>query len=642
VSRTIRAWSVLAPAGLALAVAAVCAHQGAPPTVPPLGATPTQAGTTFRVWAPFADTVSVKVNDGQPLALTREDEQAKPEDLIWRGDVPGARAGDRYQYLIRANGSTAAFADPRARRLTGSDRGASGVIVDPRPVPSLGREPDFSRLVLYELHVGTFNVPPSRQTGTFADAIARLDYLKDLGVNAVEIMPVHENARNDGHTPPSYNWGYDPVQLYAVNSSYGTPEDFKKLVRACHDRNLAVVLDVVYNHLVPDRNLLLRFGGVSGPGFKDGVYFYGDGREDTGFGPRPDYGRRQVRAYIDDNALMWLREYGCDGLRWDSTVNIRAYHDGADAIADGGQLLQKANDDYRTTEPRQPGKIAIAEDLKGDATVTTPTNQGGFGFNSQWDDSLWGALRKAVFAANDADRDLGAVKGAVEKKIGADAFARVIYTENHDKVGHPQDLVDGKPQVRLPALIDGDHPEGYYAKKRSTLAAAVVLTSPGIPMLFQGQEMLETRTFDFGKATPVDWDRVNRFPGIVALYRDLIALRRNTAGKTEGLTAANVNVFHKDDDKKVLAYHRYGKGGAGDDVVVVVNLSYRDYHPVNLGFPRGGKWVVRFNSGAAAYDPEFKNGDSPDTVAQAGAKDGLGFNADVGIGPYSVVILSQD
>jgi 1,4-alpha-glucan branching enzyme len=641
-SRKFSPGSLLGATCLAIAIAVVCVSQGAPPTTPPLGATPSRTGTAFRVWAPFAEAVSVKVNDGQTVPLTKENDHAKPEDAVWRGDVPGAKPGDRYRYLIRTNGTTGEFVDPRTRQLTASDRGAAAVIVDPAAVPSLGSEPDFSQMVLYELHIGTFNVPPSKQTGTFADAIAKLDYLKGLGINAVELMPVHENARSEDHSPANYNWGYDPVQLYAVNSSYGTPQDFKKFVGECHDRNIAVILDVVYNHLVPDKNLLLRFGGASGTGFKDGVYFYGDDREQTGFGPRPDFGRPQVRDYIDDNALMWLRDYGCDGLRWDSTINIRAYHDGATAIAAGGQLLQRANDDYRKTDPKQPRKIAIAEDLRGDAGVTTPTDKGGFGFNSQWDDSLWGDLRKAVFAVNDPDRDLGAIKASIERKIGGDAFARVIYSENHDKVGHPNDRADGKPQVRLPALIDEGNPESVFAKKRSTLAAAVVLTSSGIPMLFQGQEMLETRAFAFKEATPVDWDRVNRFKGIVALYRDLIALRRNMAGKTGGLTSPDVNVFHKDDDKKVLAYHRFGKGGPGDDVVVVVNLSNQDYHPVNVGFPRGGKWVVRFNSGATMYDPEFRNGDSFDTTAQAGAKDGLAFNGDVGIGPYSVVILSQD
>ena len=113
-------------------------------------------------------------------------------------------------------------------------------------------------------------------------------------------------------------------------------------------------------------------------------------------------------------------------------------------------------------------------------------------------------------------------------------------------------------------------------------------------------------------------------------------------GKTGGLISQNVNVFHVDGQNKILAFHRFGNGGPGNDVVVVVNLSNRDVHPLNIGFPRSGKWIVRFNSGAAIYDPEFQNGDSFDTTANPGQKDGLNFNADVGIGPYSVVILSQD
>jgi 1,4-alpha-glucan branching enzyme len=328
-------------------------------------------------------------------------------------------------------------------------------------------------------------------------------------------------------------------------------------------------------------------------------------------------------------------------LRWDSTINIRAFN-GSSRIAEGGQLLQQANNDYRNTDPKQPQKIAIAEDLQGSPDVTTSTDKGGFGFNTQWDDSLFFDLRRAVLAVNDQDRDVGPLKASIERKIGNDPFARVVYSENHDKVGHPNDPADGRPQIRLPALIDEGNPESIFAKKRSTLAAAVVLTSPGIPMLFQGQEMLETRTFDFYKVTPIDWSRPNQFSGIVAMYKDLIALRRNTAGKTGGLAGPNSNVFHVDNQNKVLAYHRYGNGGPGDDTVVVVNLSNQDFHPVNIGFPRAGKWSVRFNSGAAVYDPSFTNGDSFDTMANPGAKDGLPFNADVGIGPYSVVVFSQD
>jgi 1,4-alpha-glucan branching enzyme len=141
----------------------------------------------------------------------------------------------------------------------------------------------------------------------------------------------------------------------------------------------------------------------------------------------------------------------------------------------------------------------------------------------------------------------------------------------------------------------------------------------------------------------MDWTLADRkFPGIVQMYRDLIALRRNLGGKTAGLSGQSRNVFHLDDGNKTLAYHRWSTGGPGDDVVVVVNLSNQPIPSLNIGFPRGGKWVVRFNSGAKVYDPSFDNGDSFDTTANPGPKDNLNFNGNVGIGPYSVVILSQD
>ncbi len=608
---------------------------------PPLGATLHRGGTTFRVWAPFVDAVEVKINNDAPVAMKKEPGHVD-DDAVWLADVPSAKAGDRFQYLMKVNGVTRAFIDPRSRRLTSPEAGAFSVIVEAPAASSLNTDLNLNRLVIYELHIGTFNVPPGKQTGGFTEAAAKLDYLKDLGVNAVELMPVHENIWSNEHKPANYNWGYDPVQLFAVNSSYGTPQEFSRFVSECHERGIAVLLDVVYNHLAVD-NLLKRFGGVSGDGFKDGIYFYGDGREDTGFGPRPDYGRAQVRAYIDDNALIWLRDYGVDGLRWDSTINIRAYNNGNPPIAEGGQLLRKANDDSHTPQPKQPQKISIAEDLQGSADLTTPTGKGGFGFNSQWDDNLYFDLRYAVVATKDADRDIGAIKNSIARKVGSDPFGRVIYSENHDKVGHPKDfLKDGKAQIRLPALIDDENAESIFAKKRSTLAAAIVLTSPGVPMLFQGQEMLETRTFDFYTATPVRWERVQQLKGIVQMYRDLIALRRNLTKKTGGLSAGNVNVYHADPQDKTLAYHRYGDGGPGDDVVVVANFSNRRVAALNIGFPREGKWVVRFNSGSAVYDPTFRDGDSSDVMATEGGKDGLNFNGDVAVGPYSVVIFSQD
>jgi len=606
----------------------------------PLGATPHKDGTTtFRVWAPFVDAVAVKINDRTPVPLAKETGHTDPADTVWAGTVAGSKAGDKYRYAIERGGVTREFNDPRAQQLTGFELpngfGLAGnndmprsVVVDPNFGISAFTEPTFNTMVIYELHIGTFNQ-------SFVGAVDKLDYLKALGINAVEVLPVTQNPLFSDHTPPDHDWGYDPVQFFAVKSKYGTPQEFKEFVKQCHLRQIAVIVDVVYNHLV-ENNLLAEFGGFTSSAIPRGIFLYGGDRADTGFGPRPDYGRPQVRQYIIDNALLLLRDYGVDGLRFDDTIDIRTFGPKRAVNAEGVELLREINSSYRDTEPKQPGKITIAEDLQssGDVTLQTPV---GLEFNSQWDDEMVNVMRDVVTKVNDPDRNLNAVKNVLEKKMASDVFTRVVYTENHDQVGHPPG------QNRLPTLIDVNDHESVFAKKRSTLAAAIMLTSPGIPMVFQGQEMLETREYGFRAPTPVDFDRAAdpKFKGIVQMYRDLIALRRNLAGKTGGLTGQNLNVFHLDDSNKTLAYHRWETGGAGDDVVVVANFSNVPLPTLNVGFPRGGQWHVRFNSGAEVYDPGFKNGDSFDTAANPGGKDGLNFNANVGIGPYSVVILSQ-
>jgi 1,4-alpha-glucan branching enzyme len=606
----------------------------------PLGATPHSDGsTTFRVWAPFVDAVAVKINGGAAVPLAREDGHPDPGDTAWVGTAR-AKAGDKYRYVIQRGGVTREFNDPRAQQLTGFDLpngfGLAGnddkpqsVIVDPNFNMPGFTEPTFNTMVIYELHIGTFN-------NTFPGAIKKLDYLKDLGINAVEVLPITQNPLFSDHTPPDHDWGYDPVQLFAVKSKYGTPQEFKEFVKQCHQRGIAVIVDVVYNHLV-ENNLLKEFGGFTRPEIPGGIYLYGGERANTGFGPRPDYGRPQVRQYIIDNALLLLRDYGVDGLRFDDTIDIRTFGRERATNNEGAELLREVNSSYRNTDPKQPAKITIAEDLQSSGDVTLRTGPIGLEFNSQWDDTMVNVMRDVVTKVNDSDRNLGAVKDALQKKMASDVFTRVIYTENHDQVGHPPG------QNRLPTLIDINNHESIFAKKRSTLAAAIMLTSPGIPMIFQGQEMLETRDFGFKMPTAVDFDRATdpKFKGIVQMYRDLIALRRNLAGLTGGLTGQNLNVFHLDNGNKTLAYHRWENGGAGDDVVVVANFSNVPMPALNIGFPRGGQWHVRFNSGAKVYDSSFENGDSFDTTANPGGRDGLNFNGNVGIGPYSVVILSQ-
>jgi 1,4-alpha-glucan branching enzyme len=612
-----------------------------PSTADPLGATPHDDGTTtFRVWAPFVDAVAVKINGGTPVPLAKEAGHSDAADTTWAGTVPGARAGDKYRYAMERSGVTLEFNDPRAQQLTGfdppdgfgivgNDDKPQSVVVNPDFDISGFTEPSFNAMVIYEMHIGTFNQ-------TFAGAVDKLDYLKALGINAVEVLPVTQNPLFSDHNPSDHDWGYDPVQLFAIKSRYGTPQEFREFIRQCHQRQIAVIVDVVYNHLVQN-NLLRGFGGFTTPDIPGGIYLYGGDRADTGFGPRPDYGRPQVRQYIIDNALLLLRDYGADGLRFDDTIDIRTFGQARAVNNEGVELLQDVNSAYRSSDPRQPGKITIAEDLQSSSNVTLQAPPIGLEFNSQWDDMMVNVMRDVVTKVNDSDRNLGAVRDTLQKKMASDVFSRVVYTENHDQVGHPPG------QIRLPAMIDVNDHESIYAKKRSTLAAAIMLTSPGIPMIFQGQEMLETRDFGFTTPTAVDFTRAvdPKFKGIVQIYRDLIALRRNVAGQTGGLAGQNLNVFHLNDSNKTLAYHRWENGGSGDDVVVVANFSNVPLSALNLGFPRGGLWHVRFNSGAAVYDPSFQNGDSFDTIANPGGKDGLNFNANVGIGPYSVVILSQ-
>jgi 1,4-alpha-glucan branching enzyme len=631
--------SVLTIASLLLAATSLA------PAADPLGATLHSDGTTtFRVWVPFVDSVAVKINGAEVVPLASEAGHTDPADTTWTVTVPGTKAGDQYRFVIERGGVTHEFNDPRAQQLTGfdlpdgfglpgNDDKPQSVIVDPNFNMPTFTEPTFNTMVIYELHIGTFN-------HTFSGAVEKLDYLKNLGINAVEVLPITQNPLFSDHSPPDHDWGYDPVQLFAVKSKYGTPAEFKEFVKQCHQRQIAVIVDVVYNHLVGN-NLLKGFGGFTTPEIPNGLFLYGGDRAETMFGPRPDFGRLQVRQYINDNALLLLRDYGVDGLRFDNTTDIRTA--AGQTNHEGRQLLREINLSYRNTDPKQPGKITIAEDLHSSREITQHSSPIGLEFNSQWDEEIFFSLRSAVTRVNDQDRDIGAVKRALEKKLASDVFSRVVYTENHDKVGHPEDEAFGILQKRLPALIDVGNNESTFAKKRSTLAAAIMLTSPGIPMLFQGQEMLETRDFGFKTPTNMNFGRAEdaNFKGIVQMYRDLIALRRNLTGETVGLTGQNLNVFHLDDGNKTLAYHRWEHGGAGDDVVVVSNFSTDPQPNLNIGFPRGGTWHVRFNSGAKVYDPAFVNGDSFDATAFPGGKDGLNFNANVGIGAYSVVIFSQ-
>ena len=590
-----------------------------------MGALPYDGGTTFRVWAPHATAVAVvgSFNDWDaarhPLARDEGDVGT------WSADVEVAHPGDEYRFVIQGPTGELSRIDPRARRLTNSV--GNGVIYP--DTFDWGdaefNDPPWNDLVVYELHVGTFSTGMHGRPGTLDGVRRRLPYLRNLGVGAIQLMPPFEFAGDR-------SWGYNPAFPFAVESNYGSPDDLKALVRDAHATGIAVFLDVVYNHLGPSDLDLWQFDGWSERG-KGGIYFYEDERSTTPWGEtRPDFGRPEVRLFLRDNALQWLGEFRVDGLRWDATAYISSIGGGGnrapDRIPDGWRFFVDTNAEIAELFP---GRLTIAEDLRADPAVTRGAGAGGAGFGAQWDGAFVHRVRAALTAVDDEDRDVEAVATVIAAPA-ADAFKRVIYTESHDE--------DANGSARVPEEIWPGYANSWASKKRATLGSAIVLTSPGIPMLFQGQELVEGSWFS--DEDGLDWTLRHRHAGLLRLHRDLISLRRNTTDVSRGLRGPNVRVHLVNRDAKVLAWHRWLEGGPRDDVVVVANFSAVAYPVYRVGVPRAGRWRVRFNSDWDGYDPEFETVDSNDTDSEPQRQDGFAQRIGIGLGPYSVVILSQD
>ncbi|MGH8869343.1 MAG: malto-oligosyltrehalose trehalohydrolase [Actinomycetes bacterium] len=504
--------------------------------------------TILRTWAPEAARVRVRV---EAAGAAQDHEMARDCGGWWWADVPEAGPGADYGFLLGEN--DAVLPDPRSAwqphgvhepsRLV--DHGAYDWSDDRwRGVPLAGS-------VLYEMHVGTFTAE-----GTFDAAVERLDHLVDLGVDLVEVMPVHAFDGERG-------WGYDGVSLWAVHDPYGAPDGLKRFVDACHGRGLGVVLDVVYNHLGPSGNYLSRFG----PYFTE--------KHTTPWGPAvnlDDEGSDEVRAWIVENALMWLRDYHVDGLRLDAVhelVDDRATH-----------LLEElgaAVDALAAATGRH--LFCVAESDLNDPRVVMPREAGGYGLAASWDDDVHHALHALLtgedhgYYADFAADPYAAVEAVFTRAYFHDGTwssfrgrhhgvpvdtARtpgsrfVVCTQNHDQVGN---------------RATGDRTSATCSPGLLMVGAALLLTSPFTPMLFMGEEWGARTPFAFFSSFPdprlgrvvregrrsefaeydwdpsqvpdpqhpdthrrsvLDWSEVEREPhaGLLELHRRLIRLRR--------------------------------------------------------------------------------------------------------------------
>jgi maltooligosyltrehalose trehalohydrolase len=443
-----------------------------------MGATVRGDGTGFCVWAPQQRRVLVRLVGGGEHPMQRDGAG------FFRATMP-ARAGQQYFYVLD---SGLAVPDPVSRLLPEGVHGPTE-IVDPgafRWTDAAWRGRDLRDYVLYELHVGTFTAE-----GTFDGVIGRLDYLRALGVTAIELMPV-------AAFPGTRNWGYDGASPYAVQASSGGPDGLKRLVDAAHRAGLAVVQDVVYNHLGPEGNYLGQFG----------PYF--TSRHQTPWGDAINYDgpdAAQVRRYFVDNALYWVREYHMDGLRLDAVQTIR--DDSPRHIA--SEIAEVAH-----ALGRELGRTAcvIAETDENDARYVRPGlaggsargTPGGYGLDAVWSDDFHHALHALltgerqgyyqdfgrpgllVRALNEGFAYQGEPFAFWEgRRRGTSAdgiplYRHVICTQNHDQVGN---RARGE---RLAQLV----PRG--ARK---LAAALLLLAPHTPLLFMGQEYDEQRPFQY-------------------------------------------------------------------------------------------------------------------------------------------------
>ncbi|NCU30508.1 1,4-alpha-glucan branching protein [Candidatus Saccharibacteria bacterium] len=581
-----------------------------------LGVTLRQGSAEFRVWAPFAKSVHVAIpyipfhTEGK-IAMNPE------KNGYWSVSVSDIEPGQNYKYVIEtANGDWVERNDPRARALTDSDQGSS-IIVDNyfdwgddmfMPIPK-------EHQVIYEMHIGTFNRPDAATPGTFRDAIEKLDYLRDLGITTVELMPVTSMTSN------SNGWGYAPNQIFSVESSYGGRHGLMEFVRQAHLRGLGVVLDLVYNHFALTD--LWQYDGWSASPDTGGIYFYNDRRGNTPWGTRPDYGRSEVRQFLLDNVVMWFNEFRLDGLRLDSTAymrNIEGHND--DPANDIGEAWRLLQDMTSLAHHVRPGSLMIAEDTSVNEYITKPVSQGGCGFDAQWGLNFSHAVRTQLGLPAPFPTSL---ESELPKKYNGESFQKIIFSDSHDTAANGNE--------RLNEQMTPDDPVSVWARRRSLLACTTTMTSTGIPMLLQGQEFMQDG--DFNNWRELEWSKAEQFAGIVDAHRDLIDLRLNIEGHTSGLVGNNVNVFHNNVANNVLAYHRWNDGGIDDDVIVVLNFSANDFPEYSFVLPLAGDWKVRFNSSFRGYSDEF-----PDTgldIVQTNSTNAV----TIPLAPYGAYVLSR-
>lgn len=557
-----------------------------------IGAELFEGACVFRVWAPNADAVSVEVQRAprwEKSVATKSVALARGGSGYWIASVPGVLAGDLYRYRLQRGADILQRLDPAARdvlhsALTHPDAQSdnASIVVDPSYDWAPFDTPRFENFIIYELHVGSFcgrNDGSNVDIATFEQLRERLPYIREMGFNAIELMPVHEFAMDR-------SWGYNPGSFFAPESAYGSPDDLRALVDAAHRMGLAVIFDLVYNHAGPGDNVLWAYDGDD---IEGGIYFEGGKWTDWGRGPA--WHKDQVSNFFQRNAEMFLSEYNADGLRFDVTTQI-----------DGNYLKEVV---WRLRNAF-PSKYFIAEHLPAHRWITTFGN-----FCATWQARVHHETQRALVGDDPVGRMLSI--------LGWDDFDHtwnlVRYPlGSHDDIGddHAGNAEDGLSRwdSRHRYLIDllGGR-DDWTARAKCRLAWVLAVTMPGTPMLFMGSEShMGAPSVGWGYwHDGTDHNGDHRFDWDISGDSTAIPMRRLVAACNQlrwdhpSLRSETLSVVHVDALNQVVAFKRYH---GGDVILTVLHFGHHNFTHHGYGVATGGQegqWSQRLCS----QDAEF-------------------------------------
>ena len=551
---------------------------------------------TFELFAPYNESVKLlgDWNDWQPVPMKRNDAG------VWQAEVALSDGNHQYKFEVVsqspfAHDQMVTVADPKAVEFTLDSHENSIIkIKDGKPFITTYQWkhddvplPPNEKLIIYELHVGDFRGGPgdSRdKPGDFQSMIEKLDYLVDLGINAVELMPINE-------FPGHYSWGYSARSIYAVENSYGSPDDLCELVDECHARGIRVILDAVYNHMESDAPLTQ---------IDYNYWFYEinpDGNSELDFGPKFNYEHYDsnldiwpAREHVMGAMQFWLGTFHVDGIRFDATRAIRYF-----------DLMHWFNNEMHKREGFKPF-YTIAEHIPQDTTITGPDGP----MDAAWHDHFYRQLNSTTlgipyegrnpFDTSEVLRILGSYGDGF-----ASPYNTIHYINNHD-------------QNRTMFLL-GEAANTFddAAFRRNKLGATLLLTAPGIPMLWMGEE--------FGQATPrnieshpLEWSLLDneRNQGLWNHYAHLIHLRKSNPA----LTNESYEIVADMPGRGIIAFKRWND--EGNVILVVANLMPQyagEFEVSNHGLDDGTWHESNFN-----YDVQVEGGRLVDTLAESEAK----------------------